>query len=29
DTEIKAITYHNLFVEKKDSLWSARVLCDI
>lgn len=29
DTEIKAVTYHNLSVEKKDGSWEARVLCDI
>ena len=29
EAEIKAVTYHNLSVEKKNGLWSARVLCDI
>ena len=29
EAEIKAITYHNMSVEKKNDLWSARVLCDI
>ena len=29
EAEIKAVTYHNLLVEKKNNFWSARVLCDI
>ena len=29
ETEIKAVTYHNLSVEKKHGLWKANVLCDI
>lgn len=27
--EIKAVTYHNLVVEKKDDIWQATVLFDI
>ncbi|MBI3991244.1 MAG: archease [Candidatus Omnitrophica bacterium] len=28
-TEIKAVTYHNLKIEKKDSVWQAEVIFDI
>ena len=28
-TEIKAVTYHNLKVEKRDSIWQADVIFDI
>ena len=28
-TEVKAVTYHELRVEKKDDGWIAEVLCDI
>lgn len=28
-TEVKAVTYHELRVEKKDNEWIAEVLCDI
>ncbi len=27
--EVKAITYHDMLVGKKDSIWTAQVLCDI
>jgi len=27
-TEIKAVTYHNLYVKNVDGVWEARVLCD-
>jgi SHS2 domain-containing protein len=29
EMEIKAVTYHELFVEKRDDEWTAQVLCDI
>jgi SHS2 domain-containing protein len=28
-TDIKAVTYHGLLVEKRDDQWVAEVLCDI
>jgi SHS2 domain-containing protein len=29
ETDIKAVTYHDMRIEKKDGVWTAKVLCDI
>ena len=29
ETEVKAITYHDMLIEQKEDKWFARVICDI
>ena len=29
ETEVKAITYHDMLIEKREDKWFARVICDI